>query len=121
MRIMLIKSILMAMSIYFFLVLAIPLHIYQKLCIIQRNCLWGGTKRENKWVLITWEKMCEPKSLGNLGLKDPQKLGHNLEKKKIGYQSKSRRCSGKKFGRRNMLDTSLLKTASDWREIDQVR
>jgi hypothetical protein len=40
-----------------------------------------GTKREKKWALISWEKLCEPKYQGGLGLKDPLKMGQALADK----------------------------------------
>ena len=80
-RLLLIKSILMAMMVYLFSVLATPEYIFKKIHSIQRNFLWGGTKRENKWALVAWEKMCEPKSRGGLGLKDPQRLSQALAAK----------------------------------------
>jgi hypothetical protein len=77
-RILLIKSVLMAMSVYLFSVLAAPEYIYQKIHSLQRNFLWGGPKRERKWALVAWEKMCKPKAQGGLGLKDPQRLSQAL-------------------------------------------
>lgn len=79
--ILLIKLVLMVMLVYLFSVLATTVHIYQKIRSIQRNFLQEGTKRGKKWALIAWEKLCEPKSRGGLGLKDPQRLGQALATK----------------------------------------
>jgi hypothetical protein len=38
----------------------------------------GRDKKRKKWALVAWEKMCEPKSQGGLGIKDPQSLSQAL-------------------------------------------
>jgi hypothetical protein len=80
-RILLIKSVLMVMSVYLFSVLVAPKYIYQKTRALQRKFLWGGSKRERKWALVAWDKFCIPKSQGGLGLKYPQKLSQALATK----------------------------------------
>jgi hypothetical protein len=48
---------------------------------LQRNFLWGGPSKENKWPLVAWNTLCQPKSQGGLGLKDPQVFSSTLAAK----------------------------------------
>ena len=70
-RLILVKSILQAMPIYLFLVLAALKSIIKKIRNIQRNFLWRGTRDNRKWPLVDWQTICTLKDVGGLGLRDP--------------------------------------------------
>ena len=48
---------------------------------IQRDFLWGKGEEKNKQTLVTWEKICKPKSHGHLCLDDPEVLNKVLGEK----------------------------------------
>jgi hypothetical protein len=80
-RVLLIKFVLTTMPIYLFFVLASLVNIQQRICAIQRNFLWGGEKWDRKWDLVAWDRICTPKNMGGLGIRDPQKMGQALAEK----------------------------------------
>ena len=53
-RLILVKSVLQAMPMYLFLVLAALKAIIKQIRNIQRQFLWGGTKDIRKWPLVDW-------------------------------------------------------------------
>jgi len=48
--------------------------IKQQIRSIQRDFLWGRGEEKNKWALVAWDKICEPKRHGGLGLHDPETI-----------------------------------------------
>ena len=70
-RIILIKSVLQAMPLYLFSILAAPKWVLKKIHNLQRNFLWGSSGLNKKWALVKWTDVCLPKSAGGLGLRDP--------------------------------------------------
>jgi hypothetical protein len=61
--------------------LAAPNFILNTLRNIQRSFLWQGTKEGRKFTLVSWKKVCKPKNLGGLGLRDPTILNKVLSAK----------------------------------------
>jgi hypothetical protein len=45
---------------------------------LQRIFLWNDRNPDKKWALVSWDKVCNPKSLGGLGLRDPGKLNNTM-------------------------------------------
>eukprot|EP00253_Pinus_taeda_P021219 PITA_21219 len=70
-RLVLIKSILQAMPLYLFSILAAPKWALKELKVIQRAILWGNSGLHRKWALVKWETACLPKKGGGIGLRDP--------------------------------------------------
>lgn len=70
-RLTLVKSILQAMPVYLFSVLAAPKSVIKQIKTIQRTFLWGGSPEKMKWPLVDWKSLCTPKREGGLGLRDP--------------------------------------------------
>jgi hypothetical protein len=77
-RITLLKSILQAIPAYLFSALAAPQSVIKKIRNLQRNFLWHGHNSDKKWALVSWDKVCKPKALGGLGLRDPGKLNNTM-------------------------------------------
>eukprot|EP00253_Pinus_taeda_P017843 PITA_17843 len=72
-RVVIIKSILQAMPLYLFSILAAPKWVLKRLRNIQRDFLWGSSATNRKWALVKWDTVCKPKSKGGIGLRDPEK------------------------------------------------
>lgn len=70
-RLILIKSVLQAMALYLFSILATPKRVLKKLRNLQRNFLWGFSGLNRKWALVKWTEVCLLKLVGGLGLRDP--------------------------------------------------
>jgi hypothetical protein len=58
------------------LALAAPQSVIKTIRNLQRNFLWHGHHPDKKWALVGWDKICRPKSIGGLGLRDPSKLNN---------------------------------------------
>jgi len=70
-RHILIKSVLQAMPLYVFSILAAPKWVLKSTCNLQRNFLWGSFGLNRKWALVNWNEVCQPKAVSGLGLRDP--------------------------------------------------
>jgi hypothetical protein len=73
-RLVLLKSVLQTLPTYLFTALAAPKQIIRAIRTTQRNFLWQGLQSNKKWALVGWDKLCAPKSLGGLGLRDPGRM-----------------------------------------------
>ena len=71
-RLILVKSVLQAMSTYLFSILVAPKAILKEIRCIQRNFLWGGSGEKAKFSLVSREDVCKHKEHGVLGLSDPE-------------------------------------------------
>jgi hypothetical protein len=73
-RLVLLKSILQTLSTYLFTALAAPKQVIRAIRNLQRSFLWHGHQPNKKWVPIGWDKLCTPKNMGGMGLRDLGKL-----------------------------------------------
>jgi hypothetical protein len=80
-RLILLKYVLQAIPAYLFSTLASPQMVIKSIRNIQRNFLWHGHDPGKKWALVSWEKVCNPKSLGGLGVWDPGRLNKIMGEK----------------------------------------
>ena len=72
-RLLLINFILQSMSSYLLWILDYPKKSLNEIWSIQRTFLFGSQKGKNKkWALVSSGKVCKPKFLGGLGLRDPK-------------------------------------------------
>eukprot|EP00253_Pinus_taeda_P006105 PITA_06105 len=77
-RLVLIKSVLQAMPLYLFSILAAPKGVLKAIRNLQRNFLWGSTSQNRKWALVKWTEFCKTKSEGGLGLRDPLQSNNTM-------------------------------------------
>ena len=64
-RLILLKSTLCSLPIYFLSLFTIPTHVANKIEKLQRDFLWGDSKTH----LIEWDKVCAPIANGGLGIR----------------------------------------------------
>eukprot|EP00253_Pinus_taeda_P025961 PITA_25961 len=77
-RLIMIKSVLQAMPLDLFSILATPKWVLKAIRNLQRNFLWGSTGLNRKWALVKWSEVCQLKSNGGLGLRDPIHSNHTM-------------------------------------------
>ena len=69
-RICLIKFVLSSILLFFMSLFKLPSVVADKLVRIQRNFLWGWGSDERKITWASWDKVCEPRDFGGLGIID---------------------------------------------------
>jgi hypothetical protein len=69
-RVTLIKSVLSSLPLYFFSFFKAPVCVIKELESIQRKFLWGGGLENNKMCWVSWDRICQPKEKGGLGIKN---------------------------------------------------
>eukprot|EP00253_Pinus_taeda_P028233 PITA_28233 len=84
-RTVLIKSVLQAMPLYLFSILAAPKWVLKSIRNLQRNFLWNSAATNRKWALVKWSNVCMPKEKGGIGLRDPEK-SNSIMNAKIWWQ-----------------------------------
>eukprot|EP00253_Pinus_taeda_P031015 PITA_31015 len=77
-RLMLTQAVLQAIPIFVFAAIPAPQGIKQQIRNIQRDFLWGRGEEKKNWALFAWDKLCNPRSHGGLGLHDPETLSKFL-------------------------------------------
>jgi hypothetical protein len=80
-RLVLLKFVLQAFPTYLFTTLATPQSVIRDIRNIHRCFLWHGNHPNKKWDLVGWDKICKPKALGGLGLRDLGKLNQVMGEK----------------------------------------
>eukprot|EP00253_Pinus_taeda_P033490 PITA_33490 len=76
-RLVLIKAVLKSIPVFMLSTLPAPKGVLEEFRNIQRDFLWGKEEAKKKWALISWDKICKPKSHGGLGL-DDQEILHKV-------------------------------------------
>jgi hypothetical protein len=69
-RVVVIKSVLSAIPVYFLSFFKAPTGIISKLESLFKQFLWGGSEDERKINWVKWEKICRPIEEGGLGIKN---------------------------------------------------
>ena len=80
-HLILLQAVLQALPIYTFSVLVAPKFVLTTIKSLQRNFLWQGLNTRKKITLISWDKLCQPKAQGGLGLWDPSIMNKFLSAK----------------------------------------
>ena len=68
-RLMLLKSTLSSLPMYFLSLFTIPKAVAARLESIQRNFLWRSFEGSFKYPVVAWEKVCLPIEMGGLGIR----------------------------------------------------
>lgn len=58
--------------------MSLPKGICEALDRVRRNFIWGRRDKKRTSALITWDKVCEPKNRGGLGLKKMMEMNDAL-------------------------------------------
>jgi len=69
-RIVLLNSVINAIPIFYLSFLRMSVKVWGRLVRIQREFLWGGVEGGKKISWVRWSKVCQPKILGGLGIRD---------------------------------------------------
>ena len=67
-RICLIKSVMFAIPLFYLSMFKIPSVVVKKILKLQRDFLWGWGSERRKIVWASWEKVCESRDAGGLGV-----------------------------------------------------
>jgi hypothetical protein len=62
----------------FFSFFKAPVCVIKELVGLQRKFLWGGGTESKKVCWISWERVCQPKDKGGLGVKNLELFNHSL-------------------------------------------
>lgn len=82
-RAVLIKSVLQAMPLYLFSILAAPKWVIKRIRDLQRGFLWGNSATNRKWALVKWTIVCMPKEKGGHWPKRSHTQQCHHERKKL--------------------------------------
>lgn len=80
-RLTLIKSVLLAILVYWAALTWIPKGILEKIGRICSRFLWVGSKEDSMLPWVAWEKVARPKDWGGWGIKDLTAFGPSLASK----------------------------------------
>eukprot|EP00253_Pinus_taeda_P008403 PITA_08403 len=84
-RLNLIKSVLLAISVFWATLTWVPKGILEKIRRICNRFLWAGSKEDSVLPWVAWEKVARPKEWGGWGIKDLTALGPSLAAK-LGWR-----------------------------------
>ncbi|GKV49617.1 hypothetical protein SLEP1_g56358 [Rubroshorea leprosula] len=128
-RLILLKSILSALPIFYMSLYLLPNSVLEELIRIQRNFLWGGTGSIKKISWVKWEDVCRDKAKGGLGVPDLQRknwamIGKWWYRLGDGVESLWKRVVREKYygGREEVDITSIecLRVSKLWRDIIRI-
>ncbi|GAB2303754.1 hypothetical protein Dimus_038957 [Dionaea muscipula] len=68
-RLQLIKSVLLSLHVYWAQIFLIPTSVIKEIERLCRGFLWAGADLHQRRALVAWDKICQPKLHGGLGIK----------------------------------------------------
>ncbi|GAU32181.1 hypothetical protein TSUD_68520 [Trifolium subterraneum] len=77
-RVTLINFVLSSLPLYCFSFYKAPVCVIKDLVSIQRNFLWGGGMESRKVCWVSWDRICQPKDKGGLGIKNLEHFNSSL-------------------------------------------
>ncbi|XP_026383675.1 uncharacterized protein LOC113279185 [Papaver somniferum] len=107
-RLILIKSCLASLPIYYLSLFHLPLSVEKRMIKIMRNFLWGAVQGRMKLVWVFWKKLCVPKVIEGLGVKNLRKINQSLLVKWIWRFSKSKTSLWRKLVNEKFAHNSEL-------------
>ena len=69
-RLVLINAVLMSIHVYWGQIFLLPKAVFKQITSICRAFLWSGDANSSRHGYVSWDKMCEPKKAGGLGLRN---------------------------------------------------
>ncbi|XP_026459913.1 uncharacterized protein LOC113360641 [Papaver somniferum] len=90
-RLVLIKSCLASFPIYFLSLIHMPVSVEEKLTKLMRNFLWDSSEEKRKMCWVSSPKICKPKHLGELGVKNLRCTSKALKAKWIWRYAKEKK------------------------------
>ncbi|KAJ0758378.1 putative reverse transcriptase zinc-binding domain-containing protein [Helianthus annuus] len=126
-RVVLLKSVLESLPIYFFSIFKVPVKVVEKLESLMRNFLWGGSEEVKKMHWVAWDKVSLPKKLGGLGIWKLSLVNKALLSKWVwrfvteeeGLWSRViRACHGK--NRRGLVLPAKVNSSGVWKNIAKM-
>ncbi|KAH9735402.1 putative ribonuclease H protein [Citrus sinensis] len=77
-RITLAQSVIQAVPIYAMQTTSLPVYVKAKIDQACKKFIWSGANPQRKMSLVSWDKVCQPKSCGGLGLKNLEVMNKAL-------------------------------------------
>lgn len=77
-RVTLAQFVLQAIPIYAMQTTQLPLGVINKIDQACKKFIWSGASNQQKISMVTWDKVCQPKSCGGLGFKNLEMLNRAL-------------------------------------------
>ncbi|XP_026378147.1 uncharacterized protein LOC113272539 [Papaver somniferum] len=108
-RLVLIRSFLASLPIYFISLIHMPVSVEKKLNQLMRRFLRDSNEDRRKMSWVSWLKICNPKKLGGLGVKDLSSTSKALKEKWIWrYPAVFKVCSMKNASITDMVEDGRL-------------
>ena len=86
-RVVLVKSVLTAIAIYYMTALNLPVEVLNKIDALRRAYLWAGCDKVNGGKCkINWDLICKPKQFGGLGVLNLDKFAKALHLRWLWFE-----------------------------------
>ncbi|XP_026400011.1 uncharacterized protein LOC113295893 [Papaver somniferum] len=104
-RLVLIKSCLSSLPVYLLSFINMPASVEMKITRLMRNFLWDSNESRRKMCWVSWTKICRPKHLGGLGVKNLRCTSKALKAKWIWIYSKEKKALWRKVVQQKFNNT----------------